>query len=58
MQKKNIKYMWFDVTLYEDSAYYYIDFNLGFGINKFPKDKCTLEDALNTHAQIYNSNNY
>lgn len=46
MQKKKIQYMWFHVTLSEDLFYYYLDFNLGFGINRFEKERYTLDEAL------------
>ena len=53
MTEKQVEYEGYNVTVSEDSDFYYIDFNTGLGEATYPKEDWTLEKALYDQAHIY-----
>lgn len=56
MTEKQVEYDGYNVTVSEDSSFYYIDFNTGLGEGIYPKEDWTLEKALYDQAHIYDEN--
>jgi len=56
MTEKQVEYKGYNVTVSEDSDFYYIDFNTGLGEGTYPKEDWTLEKALEDQANIDKEN--
>lgn len=50
------EYRGYNVTISEDSQYYYINFNTGLGEGSYDKSDFTLESALEDQANLYKEN--
>lgn len=50
------EYEGFNVTIAEDSQFYYINFNTGLGDGIYSKDDFSLDAALEDQAKIYDEN--
>lgn len=53
MTEKQIEYEGYNVTVSEDSSFYYIDFNSGAGEAMYEKADWTLDDALKDQLNLY-----
>ena len=58
MEKGTIAYKGHDgrtynVSISEDEKYWYIDFNTGLGEGMYPKEDCTLEQAIDDQDHIF-----
>lgn len=52
MTEKQIEYEGYNVTVSEDSSFYYIDFNSGSGEAMYEKADWTLDDALKDQLNL------
>lgn len=52
MTEKQIEYEGYNVTVGEDSSFFYIDFNTGAGEAMYEKEDWTLENALKDQLNL------